>query len=112
MTVSERRRAIIEALSIRKYDTSENLASQFGVTVRTVYNDITALSLEYPIYTLQGNGGGIYVEEGYRLDRQYLSDEQSELLESLLPQLSGERAEIMQSILSKFKLKNHKEKKK
>lgn len=112
MTVSERRRAIIEALCRRRYDTSENLASEFGVTVRTVYNDITALSLEYPIYTLQGNGGGIYVEESFRLDRQYLSDEQARLLETLLPQLSGEQSEIMQSILDKFKLKNHKEKKK
>ena len=112
MTASERRRAIIEALCIRRHDTRENLASQFGVTKRTIENDVLVLSLEYPIYTLQGNGGGIYVEEGYRLDRQYLSDEQSELLELLLPQLSGEQAEIMKSILKKFKLNKHTEKQK
>lgn len=112
MTASERRRAIIEALCIRRHDTRENLASEFGVTKRTIENDVLVLSLEYPIYTLQGNGGGIYVEKGYRLDRQYLSDEQSELLESLLPQLSGEQAEIMKSILKKFKLNKHTEKQK
>lgn len=112
MSASERRRSIIEALCQRRYDTRENLASEFGVTKRTIENDVLALSLEYPIYTVQGNGGGIYVEEGYRLDRKYLSDEQSNLLEALLPQLSGRDAEVMQSILKTFKLTKHKEKRK
>ena len=105
MSASERRRAIIEALCLRRYDTRENLASEFGVTKRTIANDLLILSLEYPIYTVQGNGGGIYVEDNYRLDRKYLSNEQAELLESLYTQLSGKQAEIMQSILKTFKLK-------
>lgn len=112
MSASERRRAIIEALCQRRYDTRENLASEFGVSKRTIENDILVLSLEYPIYTLQGNGGGIYVEDGYRLDRKYLSDEQSELLEALLPTLSGRQAEVMQSIIGTFKLTKHTEKRK
>ncbi len=112
MSASERRRAIIEALCRRRYDTRENLASEFGVSLRTIYNDLLALSLEYPIYTVQGNGGGVYVEDGYRLDREYLSDEQSELLEEMLPMLTGRKAEVMQSILKKFKLQKHKEKRK
>ena len=107
MSASERRRAIIEALCQRRHDTRENLASEFGVTKRTIENDVLALSLEYPVYTVQGNGGGIYVDEGYRLDRKYLSEEQADLLEALLPTLSGRQAEIMQSILKTFKLDRH-----
>ena len=107
MSASERRRAIIEALCQRRCDTRENLASEFGVAIRTIDYDILALSLDYPIYTVTGKGGGIYVEDGYRLDRKYLSDEQSELLEELLPQLTGKQAEVLQSILKTFKLNKH-----
>ncbi len=112
MSASERRRAIIEALCQRRYDTRENLASEFGVSIRTIAYDLLSLSLEYPIYTVQGNGGGIYVEEGYRLDRKYLSDEQSELLEAILPTLTGKQAEVMKGILSTFKLTKHTERQK
>ena len=80
MTANERRRAIMEVLCRRRYDTRENLASEFGVSKRTIANDLIALSLEYPIYTVQGNGGGIHVEKGYKLDGKYLSDEEAELL--------------------------------
>ena len=51
------------------------------------------LSLEYPIYTAQGNGGGIYVDKNFRLGRVYLKNEQQELLERLLPGLDGEYTE-------------------
>ena len=111
MTVNERRNKILEKLCVRRHDTRENLASEFGVTKRTIENDVLALSLEYPIYTIQGHGGGIYVEKNYKLDRKYLSDEQAELLEMLSESLSGKQAEVMQSILKTFKLHKHNESK-
>ena len=105
MTASERRRRILEKLCVRRHDTRENLAVEFDVSERTIERDVLTLSLDYPVYTLQGNGGGIYVEDWYRLDGKYLSDEQSELLEALLMLLSGKQAEVMQSILKEFKIK-------
>ena len=84
MTASERRNAILEVLCFRRFDTVANLAFEFGVTDRTIRNDILTLSLEYPIYTTKGNGGGIHVDEKYRLGKTYLKDEQQELLERLL----------------------------
>ena len=60
MTASERRNAILEVLCFRRFDTVANLAFEFGVTDRTIRNDILTLSLEYPIYTTKGNGGGIH----------------------------------------------------
>lgn len=105
MTASERRNAILEVLCFRRFDTVANLAFEFGVTDRTIRNDILTLSLEYPIYTTKGNGGGIHVDEKYRFGKTYLKDEQQELLERLLPSLDGKDAEVMKSIIRTFGLK-------
>ena len=69
------------ALCRRRHDTINNLAFEFGVSARTIRRDIEALSLKEPIYTRTGRyGGGIYVMDGYYIDRMYVSDEESEVL--------------------------------
>ena len=108
MTASERRNAILEVLCIRSVEQINNLAFQFGVTGRTIRNDILMLSLEYPIYTLQGNGGGVYVDEKFKLGKVYLKSEQQELLERILPGLDEKDAETMKSIIKTFGLKGAK----
>ena len=61
-----------------------NLAAEFGVSVRTIKNDIDILSLSYPIETIRGRyGGGVRVADGYYLHKKYLKPEQQELLERL-----------------------------
>lgn len=68
---SERRRAVLEVLCQRRQDTRENLAHEFGVSLRTISNDIDELSRTYPIITIRGKyGGGIKVLDGYRLDQK------------------------------------------
>lgn len=105
MTASDRRNAILEVLCRRRFETVENLAFEYGVTGRTIRNDILILSLEYPIYTSKGYGGGIRIDEKFRLGKPYLNDEQQELLQRLLPDLKGKDKGTMQSILDKFGLK-------
>ncbi len=105
MTSSERRNAILEVLCLRRFETVANLAFEFNVTDRTIRNDILILSLDYPIYTSKGNGGGIRVDENYRLGKTYLKDEQQELLQRLLPELDGKDVEVMKSIIKTFGLK-------
>lgn len=105
MTANERRNAILEVLCLRRFDTVENLAFEFGVSGRTIRNDVLILSCEYPIYTAKGNGGGIRVDEKFRLGKPYLKDDQQELLQRLLPNLDGKDAEVMKSILNTFGLK-------
>ena len=84
MGASERRRAILEVLCQRRQDTRENLAHEFGVSLRTISNDIDELSRTYPIITTRGKyGGGIKVLDGYRLDRKYLNPAQQHLLKRL-----------------------------
>ena len=108
MPASERRNAILEILCMRRVEKINNLAFQFGVTEKTIRRDILMLSLEYPIYTLQGNGGGVYVDERFKLGKAYLKSEQKELLERILPGLDEKDAEVMKSIIKTFGLKGAK----
>ena len=82
-STAERRQMILQALCERRSELAENLAVEFGVTTRTIYNDIEILAYSYPIYTVQGIGGGIYVVDGFRLGMKYLTENQCERLKCL-----------------------------
>ncbi|MCL2575787.1 MAG: YafY family transcriptional regulator [Defluviitaleaceae bacterium] len=64
---------------------ANDLALRFGVSTRTIYRDVDALSLAgIPIYTEQGKGGGISLLPDFVLDKSILNeDEQSEILMAL-----------------------------
>lgn len=80
MTPSERREAILNVLCKRRQDTIENLANEFGVSVRTIKYDIEELTLAHPIETVRGRyGGGVKVADGYYIGRKYLKPSQQEL---------------------------------
>lgn len=102
MQSKDRRRAILNALCQRRFDTKQNLACEFGVSKRTITNDIYLLSLEYPIYTVSGNGGGIHIEESFKRNKDYLTTEEEALLRRIHKTLSGKEAEIMMSIIKVF----------
>lgn len=69
--------AITYTLMHKKSVTAPELASQLGVSVRTIYRDIDTLSLGgVPIYCTQGKGGGISILEQYSMDKAMLSDEE------------------------------------
>ena len=104
MTACERRIAILEILCERKSESIANLMFEFGVSDSTIRRDIQKLTVSYPVYTTQGNGGGVYVVEGYRLGRTYMTDKQTELLEEIAERLDGEKLKIMQTILKTYKV--------
>jgi len=107
MGPNERRQEIMETLCHRRHETMANLAFEFGVSVRTIRNDIDCLSLSYPLETIRGRyGGGVRVMDGFHLNRKYLKPEQKELLERLGAPLSGKDLAIMKSILKNFTLNN------
>ncbi len=77
MGPNERRMEIMEVLCQRRHDTMKNLAFEFGVTERTIRNDISILSLSYPLETIRGRyGGGVKVMDGFYMNRKYLKPEQ------------------------------------
>ena len=102
MKATERRQAILELVCERRYEKVENLAFEFGVTERTIRNDILELSLSYPISCRQGKFGGIYIEDDYYFGKTYLNSKQQELLEALKSQVKEEDAYILQTIINKF----------
>jgi len=65
--------------------TAKELAERFGVSTRTIYRDVDAISLAgIPVYTEKGKGGGISLLPDFVLNKSILSDqEQSEILASL-----------------------------
>ena len=105
MGPNERRKAIIEVLCKRRHDTMKNLAFEFGVSDRTIRNDITILSLSYPLITTRGRyGGGVSVINNFSLNQKYLKPEQQKLLQKLSTSLSGDDLILMESILEDFAL--------
>lgn len=57
--------------------TSQELANKFEVSRRTILRDVDALSMAgIPIISEQGQGGGISIMEGYKVDRTVLSSEE------------------------------------
>jgi predicted DNA-binding transcriptional regulator YafY len=76
---------IVMILLHKENVTAKELAERFGVSTRTIYRDIDALSLaNIPIYTNKGNKGGIRILPEFTLNKSIFSEEeQSEMLNAL-----------------------------
>lgn len=98
----ERRQRIVEILNMRRSERLDNLASELEVSKSTIRRDIEVLSCSYPLNTKQGNGGCIYVEEGYDLYERYLSARQFEVLEELKVTATEEQVKVLETILKSF----------
>jgi len=84
MGTAERRHEMMKILCRRRYETIRNLASEFGVSMRTIQRDIEVLSRTMPIFTRFGKyGGGVYVVENYSIDRMYMTDAELDVLQKL-----------------------------
>ena len=61
----------------KKQVTAKEMAARFGVSVRTIYRWVEALSASgIPVYAVQGRGGGIAISEKYALDKTVLTEEE------------------------------------
>lgn len=84
---------LVYILIEKKQVTAKEMAKRFGVSTRTIYRWVEALSVSgVPVYALTGRGGGIAVSENYTLDKTVLSEEERlEVVSSVkaLDSLSG-----------------------
>ena len=78
MNTTDRRMEIINILVVRRRTIVRELADEFGVTTRTIRNDIQALSQGFPIYTQQGGDGGIFIGKNYKPYINTLSSDELE----------------------------------
>ena len=109
MTADERRGVILDIICARRYETIDNLAFDLEVSRRTIQRDVLHLSLRFPIYTMQGKGGGILISDDFRWSAKYLSSEQLALLNKLGSKLKGKDSETMASIIKMFSMPKKKE---
>ena len=83
----------------KKRVTAKEMAERFGVSIRTIYRWLEALSLSgVPVYSMKGRGGGIAISESYALDKTLLSEEERLAIVSsvkALESLSGNPASLV-----------------
>ena len=119
MGTSERRYELMRLLCRRRYETMRNLALEFGVSIRTIQRDIENLSVTEPIYTKFGkHGGGVYVVDGYSMDRMYMKDSELDVLQKLYiaadkdeDLLSIDEKSLLRSLISQYSKPNTKTRK-
>ena len=104
MTAIDRRNAIIEVLCERRRENLKNLAFEFGVSRRTIANDILELTRSYPIETYRGNGGCVKIADGYYPGRKYLKPKQREALLNAINTADAETRVGLESILREFSI--------
>lgn len=102
LCVSERRTKILEFLVQKKKATRYELSTEFNVSTDTIDRDIVYLSSVAPIYTKQGNQGGIYILPEYRSYKNYLTDEEEECLYALIKKSANDERRIICGIITKF----------
>ncbi|MGK9268787.1 YafY family transcriptional regulator [Bacillus inaquosorum] len=86
----ERLLAIVMLLISKKQVQAAELAELFEVSVRTIYRDIDSINRAgIPIVTSQGSGGGIGIMETYRLEREWLKEEELFAIASALQSVSS-----------------------
>ena len=110
MGTAERRYEIMKILCRRRYETIRNIASEFGVSMRTIQRDIETLSRTEPIYTQFGKyGGGVYVVEGYSMERMYMKEQEIDVLRKLYiaadeqsSLLTDDEKSLLRSLISQY----------
>ncbi len=110
MSAIERRYKIMKILCRRRNETVNNLATELKVSPRTIERDIEFLSTTEPIYTQPGRySGGVYIVEGYSMERMYMSDEEIGVLEKIFTAVDGqasfltyEELCILKSVISQY----------
>ena len=101
---TERRQKLLELLCQRRSETINNLAFELQVCRNTVVNDLSVLACSYPVYTIQGKGGGVRVVEGFKLGMNYLTDVQLDFLIRIGKSLTDdEDIKILDSIIFTYK---------
>ena len=102
MTTNERRAEIMRILVSRRHETMGQLAGELGVTDRTIRSDIVALTVDYPLDTVRGNGGCVKVAAWYYPHKNIFSQEQQTVLMQMLDKADEPQQKVLREMLSAF----------
>ena len=88
----------------KKHVTAKEMAEHFGISTRTVYRWVEALSISgVPVYSLKGRGGGIAISENYVLDKRILSEDERLAIVSSVKALNTLSGNSISSVNSSIK---------
>ncbi len=102
MNTAHRRQEIISILIVRRRSTANELAQELGVSIRTIHYDIEALSLDYPIYTKQGDNGGVFISDSYNPYINSLSYLELQTLRELVTLTEDRHSKVLIQIIHKY----------
>ena len=102
MSTMNRRLEIVDMLLVKRSTTANELAQILNVSIRTIQYDIRELSVRYPIYTKQGEHGGIFIDDEYRPYNNTLSEQELKLLHEFYEIAEGFNKQILYQIISKY----------
>lgn len=83
MGSAERRQQIIELLKIHKQMKMSDLATRFGVTIRTIQRDVDELSHDYRIVIIRGRHGGVELQTEPKESKPPITEENLRVLVKL-----------------------------
>ena len=91
--------------------TANELADKFEVSVRTIYRDIDSISsVGVPIFTTQGKGGGIKIDNEFILNKYLFDTNEKEQIIAALQGLEktneAYKSELITKLSALFKIKN------
>lgn len=102
MTSNERRAEIMRIIVARRQMTMAELAQMLDVATRTIRRDILTLTADYPLETLKGNGGCVYLPDWYHPHRNILSNEQQQTLSQLMESANEQQAKVLRELLLEY----------
>ena len=102
MGSDERQEAIWDIILQRSYETVPNLAYELGVCIRTIYEDVNKMRRKYPVETIRGKYGGVYLVHKPNNAKKCLTPIQEKTLWDVIPSQPIETQKILQSILDAF----------
>ena len=103
ITAFERRIEILFFLTKQRKSSIVELAKNYSVCQKTVYNDIMFLSRYAPIYTKGGVNGGVFLMDDYRNSMfLYLSCDEEALLYRIMATLPLSEKNIVANIINKY----------
>ncbi|MGG5333500.1 helix-turn-helix transcriptional regulator [Enterococcus sp. AZ163] len=95
--------ALTHYLLANRSATAAELAQRFNVSLRTVFRDIDILSSAgIPIYTSQGTGGGIFIDNDFVLSKTTLTSEEQKKILLSLSSLAATKQDDLSFLLEKL----------
>ena len=78
------------------------LATELGVTRRTICTEIETLTLDFPLESTMGRNGGVRLPEWYHPHRNILSAEQQTVLSQLMESATEQQREVLRQMLVEY----------